>query len=38
MKLFSRFLAILLVLSLLPLACTALAEEPVTITIWGSVP
>ncbi|MBR3107214.1 MAG: extracellular solute-binding protein [Clostridia bacterium] len=36
MKLFSRFLAILLVLSLLPLACTALAEEPVTITIWGS--
>ena len=36
MKLFTRFLAILLALSLLPLACTALAEEPVTITIWGS--
>ena len=36
MKLFSRFLAVLLALSLMPLACTALAEEPVTITIWGS--
>ena len=36
MKLFTRLLAILLALSLMPLACTALAEEPVTITIWGS--
>ena len=36
MKFFTRFLAVLLALSLMPLACTALAEEPVTITIWGS--
>ena len=38
MKHFTRLLALLLAVALLPLACMAAAsaEEPVTITIWGS--
>ena len=38
MKHFSRFLALLLAVALLPLTfmAAASAEEPVTITIWGS--
>ena len=38
MKKVSRFLALLLAIALLPLSFVAVAqaEEPVTITIWGS--
>ena len=38
MKHFTRFLALLLAAALLPLSfvAAASAEEPVTITIWGS--